>query len=143
MPSGAKTETREQSMQNCLDQMDALAGELRQAMGAIAGNTLASLEESVRRQGERSAVLQLALSRLQVGGDLPGSVSTLFAWSSRFRKAAQALWKLNEEYAALLEHSESSLRMLRALHGQSPVPEGSLQLAGNGCERHQMWSWEG
>ncbi len=140
MASIAEWETREQAWSRCVQQMDALADEMRQAIGAIANNALISLEQSVRRQGEQSASLRWTLSHLRARGHSPTASPQL---DSRFHKATQTLCSLNKEYAALLHHSGESLRMLRALDGQSSMQETGVAFAHGSGERHQSWSWEG
>ncbi len=136
-------------MEQCLEQMDALARELEMAMGAIAANAPAALEQSVRLQQGRVGELAAVLEAAQKNGVVPG---TRFAENpvhpsaanldSRIRKAARKLWSLNEEYAALIEHSGRSMRMLKALYEYAPVPPNRRVDSGV-VDRYQTWSLEG
>ena len=133
-------------MEQCLEQMDALARELEMAMGAIAANAPAALEQSVRLQQGRVGELSAVLDAARKNGSMPGARFVEDASAAnldlRIRKAARKLWSLNEEYSALIEHSGRSVQMLKKLYDHEPVSPN--RRAGKGIvDRYQTWSWEG
>ena len=145
-------EKKEQAVEQCLQQMDALARELEQAMSAIAGNSPDALEQSIRQQQGSVGELAAALDRARKAGEaehaplavnLAGAGPAKANLDSRIGKAARKLCGLNEQYAALLEHSGRSMRMLKALYGQTPVLENRSRSDAGILDRYQTWSWEG
>ncbi len=142
MASPANTETAK-GAEHSLAQMDALAGEIGTAIRAIGGNALPALEQSIERQGELAAGLELALSRLRAAGMDSRGEPLPPELSSRLRAGARSLARLNDEYAALLKHSGHSLRLLLALHGREAGQKHRGQGFGGGSLRQQNTSWEG
>ncbi len=133
MGSAAEQQTPERVKQDCLDRMEALGGEFRLAIRAIAANDISALEASVLRQVEGSAGLRAAL----LGCD-PLLAPREWVSGTRFEQAARDLSRIAREYAGLLEHSGRSMQMLEALYGQrSEVAAGS-----SGRSGRQEWSWE-
>ena len=133
--------TKVHPLQHCLEQIDSLAAELQHATEAITGNSLSSLEKSLHLQQERSAKLIAAVEKAQEAGEFQNSSAP--ALTSRVRQAARKLCGLNEQYAALLEHSGRSMRMLQALYQHASVPRSGMDPAHGGSGQHQTWSWEG
>ena len=138
-----RNDAKEQAVAYCLEQMDALAQELGKAMSAIAANSPASLEQSIQLQHGRVNSVTAALDTVRKSGEMPGSSSaahpSAMNLDSRISKAARKLWSLNEQYAALLEHSGRSMRMLKALYGHASVPPNERPSVG----QYRTWSWEG
>ncbi len=140
--TGVGDRAREQAVQQCLRQMDALARELRKAMGAIAANSLPSFEASLPAQREGVAKVSAALAQVEDAASKPANVAGPAELDGRLRVAARELLKLNEQYSALLEHAGRSMRMLSALYGRAPAASNGLRLAAGG-EQSQTWSWKG
>ncbi len=126
----------EREDQDCIDRMEALGGELRVAMRAIAENDIGALEQSVLRQVEGSARLRAALH----GWDPQGAGIATPERRVRVGKAARELSRSADKYAAVLEHSGRSARMLQALYGQRCAADSGGRLSA-AAERPQ-WSWE-
>lgn len=124
----------------CVEQMDALAEEIRVGIHAIADNALPAFEASVQRQGERAAGLHLAIARLRqerAKSPVPSP------WSTRLEKSAQVLNGLNEQYAALMEHSGHTVCLLQALNGGHAGRQGKTQEFDSCAPWAKTGSWEG
>ena len=138
---GGAAENKE--IRYCLEQMSSLAEEVKGAIRAIADNNLSTLEASVQRQGEKASSLHLAITRLRqeaIAGRNSPEPPALKAW---LQKAAYVLNGVNEEYAALIEHSGSSVRMLQALHGSRAGLQSQVQEFGARTHLQKTGSWEG
>ena len=94
----------------CLEHMQALAGELRCAMDAIGANEAWEFSASVARQRELAGDWQGSLAQV-----CNASRALRAEWRPRVEQAARALYRLHLEYAALIEYSRQSMRMLAQL----------------------------
>jgi hypothetical protein len=120
--TGASSLTASQA-QAYLHLIEAFAGELEIATGAIIAGMLPTLEESVARQQNECAKL-IAWTELMAARrsqeDVPAPLDTELA--DRVLAASNILLKLNRRYSALLKHSGETLRLLAGLspsyHGQ-------------------------
>lgn len=128
-----------QELEVCLAQIDTFAGEIGRAISAIAANAIDVLEDSVEQQQEQSPRLAASVVRaLQIRD---GEDTTVRPLRLRLSSAMQRLYGMNQQYAALLEHSGRSIRMLQALYDPAVVEASRSALqpsaAQTGC------SWEG
>jgi hypothetical protein len=125
-----------------LQQLQALAFEISVAMDAIAGNAVASFQESVAKQEMLCAVLaNMAKSMSQKNGSSTGTPLILGDRSvdRKIRAASEAIRDLNLQYAALLKHSGRSLALLVSLCRSHT---GQHLEAGGSGSKHQTWSCE-
>lgn len=122
MQTGASSLTASQA-QAYLHLIEALAGELEVATGAIVAGLLPTLEESIARQQSECAKLIawteiMAARRSQDATPAPLDAEL----ADRILTASNILLKLNRRYSALLKHSGETLRLLAGLspsyHGQ-------------------------
>lgn len=117
-----------------------LASELERAMQAIAQNALSDLEESVANQQMLSGRLTVLVDELCV----PLKVSRLEAPAQvdedsvrQIRIASDQLQRLNQRYAALLQHSSRSVALMASLFGSF---KGQFQEASGPRLKQQTWS---
>jgi hypothetical protein len=99
----------------CLEHMEALSLELQLAMEAVAANAAEPFRSGVVRQQQIADKWAEALRQAAAQEEPPSE-----PWRDRLEEAARTLRRLNREYAALVEHSGRSTRMLAQL-----------------CERHR------
>ena len=102
----------------CAEALTALADEIVVAIGAIARNALPELESSVARQHAMCSPLVSLYCEQFVLPETRQLDPRIVAASARLRR-------LNREYAALLQYSGRTLRMLQALHGTSTAASGA------------------
>ena len=137
MRSAAEQQAPTREQQECVDRMEALASEFRLAIKAIAANDVFALEGSVRRQAEEGAQLRAALMACGQAGEMLVASRT---GKARVGKVVRNLSRTTAEYAALLDHSGKSMRMLQTLHGQRSAVDAATRMnAGGG---YQRWSCE-
>ena len=113
MNSAILDEPESASVEHCLVQMKALGRELQAAIGFIERNLMVELEQSVATQRDCSTALVAIVTRIMQSSQL---IEKQPAMASRLRQAANRVLRLNEQYAALLEHSGRSMRMLQMLY---------------------------
>jgi hypothetical protein len=117
-----------------------LASELERAMQAIAQNALSDLEESIANQQMLSGRLTVLVDELCV----PLKVSRLETPAPvdedsvrQIRIASDQLQRLNQRYAALLQHSSRSVALMASLFGSF---KGQFQEASGPRLKQQTWS---
>jgi hypothetical protein len=123
-----------------LQSLRLMTGELERAMQAIASNALPDLEESIDSQRALSARLaRLAddlcapleskpvITRANIDEDM----------MSQIRTADETLQRLNQRYAALLQHSSRSVALMASLFSSF---QGQFQEASGPRLKHQTWS---
>ena len=127
-----------------LQQMQTLAFEMNAAMGAIAGNSIAELEESIAKQEMlcvRLAKMATAVQEeLQTSTEQPLPAQMDSEVAMRIQAAGGAIRTLNMQYAALLKHSGRSVALLSALCRNHTGQE--FQEACGARLKQQTWSCE-
>jgi hypothetical protein len=136
----AGVQNRELKAAEYLQSMRALSYELERAMQAIAENALADFEESIAiqqflsgRLGELARELSAPLesNAAAVDSQLDGDLT------KQIRTASGTLQKLNQRYAALLQHSSRSVALMASLFSSFT---GQFQEASGPRLKHQTWS---
>jgi hypothetical protein len=123
-----------------LESLHSLANELEKAMQAIAHNALSDLEESVANQQILSARLGELANDLCVPLEENPSSSQECVDEDlmrQIRAASGTLQKLNQRYAALLQHSSRSVALMASLFSSF---KGQFQEASGPRLKHQTWS---
>jgi len=122
-----------------LQSLRALTQELEAAMGAIARNALPELEDSIDNQQVLSARLSALANDLCVPLRANSGITQANLdedMKGQIRSANQTLQRLNQRYAALLEHSSRSVAMMASLFSSF---QGQFQEA-SGPRSIQTWS---
>ena len=135
-------QTHDQLAASYLQQLQALAFEISVAMDAIAGNAVASFQESVAKQEMLCAVLANLANAIGAPTSSPGRLPLGFSDNSvarKIRATTTAIRDLNLQYAALLRHSGRSIALLVSL---CRTHTGQLQETGLSRSKHQTWSCE-
>jgi uncharacterized protein YukE len=125
-----------------LQQLQALAFEISVAMDAIAGNAVASFQESVAKQEMLCAVLATMANRIRnevSSSEGPLMVSSDSSIERKIRATSGAIRELNLQYAALLKHSGRSIALLLSLCRSHT---GQFQEARGPRSKRQTWSCE-
>jgi hypothetical protein len=123
-----------------LQSLRALTHELEAAMEAIAHNALPELEDSIDNQQVLSARLSAQADDLCVPLRASSGISQASLdedMKLQIRSANQTLQRLNQRYAALLQHSSRSVAMMASLFSSF---QGQLQEASGPRSRFQTWS---
>jgi hypothetical protein len=123
-----------------LQSLRLMTGELERAMQAIASNALPDLEESIDSQ----RVLSARLARLADDLCAPLESKPVITRAdidedmmSQIRTADETLQRLNQRYAALLQHSSRSVALMASLFSSF---QGQFQEASGPRLKHQTWS---
>jgi hypothetical protein len=122
-----------------LQSLRALTDELEAAMGAIARNALPELEDSIDNQQVLSARLNGLVNDLCVPLQANSGISQANLdedMKGQIRSANQTLQRLNQRYAALLQHSSRSVAIMASLFSSF---QGQFQEA-SGPRSIQTWS---
>jgi len=140
--SEAAREAHDEIAATYLQQLQDLGDEITNAMGAIAGNELPRLQDSIAKQEMLCA--SLATKASEVGRGIESPEQTLLSSSdkaigSKIRAASRAIQDLNLQYAALLKHSGRSIALLLLL---CKSHTGQFQEACGARLKHQTWSCE-
>jgi hypothetical protein len=123
-----------------LQLLRSMTGELERAMQAIARNALPELEESIDSQ----QVLSARLAKLADDLCVPLQTKPVIARTKidedmmrQIRSADETLQRLNQRYAALLQHSSRSVALMTSLFSSF---QGQFQEASGPRLKHQTWS---
>jgi hypothetical protein len=123
-----------------LQSLRSMTSELERAMRAIARNALPEFEESIESQ----QVLSARLARLADDLCVPLEAKTAIARAAidedmmrQIRTADETLQRLNQRYAALLQHSSRSVALMASLFSSF---QGQFQEASGPRLKHQTWS---
>lgn len=123
-----------------LQLLRALAGELDRAMHAIAQNALPDLEESITTQQQLSSRLVVLVKEICIPLEAGAQTSQPQMdqnVSLEIHDASQSLQRLNQRYAALLQHSSRSVALMVSLFSSF---KGQLQEASGPRLKYQTWS---
>ena len=140
MKHAAKNNSPKPEARDCVERMEALSGEFRAAIEAIAANDVAALEASVERQAQGCTRLRAALHLWRPELELAKGAAVTPADKVTFVHAARGLSRALKEYAAVMDHSGRSMRMLQALYGQR-ARNGEEAHVGAAARRPGL-SWE-
>jgi hypothetical protein len=135
-------QTRDQLAAGYLQHLQALALEISAAMGAIAANSLANLQDSIAKQEMLCASLAPMVNALGDGprtGERTSLLCSDAAVDAKIRAARRAVIDLNLQYAALLKHSGKSIALLLSLCRSHT---GNFQEARGPRLKRQTWSCE-
>jgi 23S rRNA A2030 N6-methylase RlmJ len=136
----AGAQVRNRKAAEYLQLLKSLAAELERAMQAIALNALPDLEESVASQQVLSARLTELVNEICVPLQADPSASQARLDESvmlQIRAESDTLQKLNQRYAALLQHSSRSVALMTALFSSV---NGQLKEASGPRLKYQTWS---
>jgi hypothetical protein len=138
--TAADVQDRDLKAAEYLQSLRLMTGELERAMQAIAHNALPEFEESV--DGQR--VLSARLAKLADDLCRPLEAKAVITRASidedmmrQIRTADETLQRLNERYAALLQHSSRSVALMASLFSSF---QGQFQEASGPRLKHQTWS---
>jgi hypothetical protein len=138
--TAAGVQDRDMKAAEYLQSLRSMTGELERAMQAIARNALPDFEESIDSQQELSARLAKLADELCV----PLQAKPVIARAAidedmmrQIRTADETLQRLNQRYAALLQHSSRSVALMASLFSSF---HGQFQEASGPRLKHQTWS---
>ena len=128
--------------EQCLDNLQGLAGHIESAMDAIVKRRLPALQGSLYFQQATCARLADIRHRSDHGHPRDPELEMIQAESDlalEIRAAMDCLLTLNRHYSALLKHSGETLRLLAGLYGSY---RGSVQQSSRIQANLQTWSCE-
>src|ERR1035441_8052173 len=136
----AGVQDRDMKAAEYLQSLGSMTDELERAMQAIARNALREFEESIDSQ----QVLSARLARLADDLCAPLVAKRAIAPATidedlmrQIRTADETLQRLNQRYAALLQHSSRSVALMASLFSSF---QGQFQEASGARLKHQTWS---
>jgi predicted translin family RNA/ssDNA-binding protein len=138
--TAAGVQDRDLKAAEYLQSLRSMTGELERAMQAIARNALPEFEESIDSQ----QVLSVRLAKLADDLCAPLQAKAVIARAAidedmmrQIRSADETLQRLNERYAALLQHSSRSVALMASLFSSF---QGQFQEASSPRLKHETWS---
>jgi hypothetical protein len=138
--TAAGVQDRDLKAAEYLQSLRSMTGELERAMQAIARNALPEFEESIDSQ----QVLSARMAKLADDLCRPLEAKAVITQANidedmmrQIRTADETLQRLNQRYAALLQHSSRSVALMASLFSSF---QGQFQEASGPRLKHQTWS---
>jgi hypothetical protein len=123
-----------------LQSLRSMTDELERAMQAIAHNALPEFEDSIDNQQVLSARLATLADDLCAPLEAKAAIARAMIdddMMHQIRSANETLQRLNQSYAALLQHSSRSVALMASLFSSF---QGKFQEASGPRLKHQTWS---